>query len=121
MDKLTKRRLSILKELMERQELAKSTIQKKKKKKNRKKDKKFSKEVKEFLHSGGLDSFCHTTATNLLPDSSILAAAAVAACLLACLLGGWAVGRWVAVAVSLDNASFLPSSLSFGDDAHPAS
>lgn len=87
-------------------------------KKKQKKGKKFSKEDKEFLHSGGLDSFCHTTATNLLPDSSILAAAAVAACLLA---GWWAVGRWVAVAVSLDNASFLPSSLSFGDDAHPAS
>ncbi len=79
---------------MERQELAKSTIPKKKKqnKKNREKGKKFSKQDKEFLHSGGLDSFCHTTATNLLPDSSILAAAAVAACLLAGWVGSGSVG-----------------------------
>jgi len=65
---------------------------KKNTKKNRKNGKKFSKEDKEFLHSGGLDSFCNTTATNLLPDSSILAAAAVAACLLAGWVGSGSVG-----------------------------
>jgi hypothetical protein len=89
---------------VERQELANSTIQKKTKK-NRKKGKKFSKEDKEFLHSGGLDSFCHTTATNLLPDSSILAAAAVAASLLAGWVGSGS-GGWLLLLVWTTLPSF---------------
>jgi hypothetical protein len=49
MDKLTKRRLSILKELMERQELAKSTIQKRKRRKREKKARNFLKRLRNFF------------------------------------------------------------------------
>ncbi len=95
-----------------------NTKKKRKKRKTEKKARNFLKRIRNFFIPA---DWIHSSIPQRLtyyrnhPFSQLLLL------LLACLLGGWAVGRGVAVAVSLDNASFLPSSLSFGDDAHPAS
>jgi hypothetical protein len=74
----------------------KKTKKKKKKKKKTKKTEKmarnFLKRIRNFFIPADWIHSCNTTATNLLPDSSILAAAAVAACLLAGWVGSGSVG-----------------------------